>query len=333
VAGNLRQGELNQPVTRHAKGDFIALKQRWTVGEALESLRGRALGEKIVYFYVTDDDGKLVGVVPTRRLLMSQTAQPLADIMVQPVISIPDSMTVVDACEYFVLYRMLAFPVVDPGRKLVGVIDVSLFTDEVLGLSQAQATKAAEDVFQLIGVRLARARGASPWASFRSRFPWLLSNIAGGLACAFLMGMHERFLDSMIVLAMFVPVVLALSESVSMQSMSITLHGLRAGRIEWRILLRSLGVEMATSVLLGAACGLTVGLVAWAWKRHAAVAVAIAASICLAIMTSCLLGVLLPTLIRAFRGNPRIAAGPLVLALADVATLLFYFALSGMILG
>jgi magnesium transporter len=75
-----------------------------------------------------------------------------------------------------------------------------------------------------------------------------------------------------------------------------------------------------------------VGLVAWAWKRHADVAAAIAASICLAIVTACLLGVLLPTLIRAFRGNPRIAAGPVVLALADVATLLFYFALSGAIL-
>jgi magnesium transporter len=230
------------------------------------------------------------------------------------------------------MYRMLAVPVVDAGRKLVGVIDVSVFTDEVLGLSQAQATQAADDVFQLIGVHLARARGASPWASFRSRFPWLLSNIGGGIACAFLIGLHENFLDSMIVLALFIPVVLALSESVSMQSMSITLHGVRAGRIEWRMLLRSLGVELATSALLGAACGCAVGLVAWAWKRHAAVAAAIAASICLAIVTSCLLGVLLPTLIRAFRGNPRIAAGPLVLALADVATLLFYFSVSGLIL-
>jgi magnesium transporter len=332
VACNLRHDDLNEPVTRHAKGDFIALKEHWTVGAALESLRGRALGEKIVYFYVVDGEGRLVGVVPTRRLLMSQAGEKLADIVVQPVISIPDTMTVVDACEYFMMYRMLAFPVVDAAHKLVGVIDVTLFTDEVLGLSQAQATQAAEDVFQLIGVHLARARGVSVWAGFRSRFPWLLCNIGGGIACAFLIGLHEHFLDSMLVLALFIPVVLALSESVSMQSMSITLHGLRAGPTEWGVLLRSLGAEFITSILLGAACGVAVGLVAWAWKRHADVAAAIAASICLAIVTACLLGVLLPTLIRAFRGNPRIAAGPVVLALADVATLLFYFALSGAIL-
>lgn len=94
-----------------------------------------------------------------------------------------------------------------------------------------------------------------------------------------------------------------------------------------------MGAEFVTSVLVGAACGAAVGLVAWAWKGRADVGLAIAVSICLAIVTACLLGVLLPTLIRAMRGNPRIAAGPLVLALADIATLLFYFSLSGLILG
>jgi magnesium transporter len=70
-----------------------------------------------------------------------------------------------------------------------------------------------------------------------------------------------------------------------------------------------------------------------AWKHEPAVSIAIACSICLAVVTSCLLGVLLPAVVRAFKGDPKIAAGPVVLATADVATLLFYFNLSAMILG
>jgi magnesium transporter len=167
---------------------------------------------------------------------------------------------------------------------------------------------------------------------FRNRFPWLLCNIGGGIICAFLAGLYESFLDSVIVLALFIPVVLALAESVSVQSMTITLQSLHGRRVGWRNTLRAVTAEFLTAVLLGSASGLLVGLVALVWKRQPAVAAAIGASICLAIITACLLGILLPTALRAFR-DPKIASGPIVLATADVATLLFYFNLAGLMLG
>ena len=329
MAGKLNQGNLNEPVSTHAKRDFVALKDAWTVTQTLDWLRTQSLGEKIIYFYVVDDGDKLVGVVPTRRLLMSQPDRKLSDIMVQRVISVPETMSVLDACEFFVLYRMLAFPVVDAAGKLVGVIDVGLFTDEIFRLSESQS---AQDVFQLIGVHILRGKKVSPWRGFTSRFPWLLCNIGGGIACALLAGMYETFLDSVIVLALFIPVVLALAESVSIQSMTIALQRFHEAGADWRTVLRSLGGEMMTATLLGAACGTIVGLAAWIWKHQPWVALAIGGSIWLAIITACLLGVALPSLVRAVKGNPRIAAGPVVLAAADIATLIFYFNLAGLIL-
>jgi magnesium transporter len=326
----LAQDNLSDAVAKHVRHDFAALNVRLTVGEALESLRTQELAEKIVYFYVVDDQGKLLGVVPTRRLLMGGADRKIADVMSSNIVSIPHSMSVLDACEFFVLYRLLAFPVVDDQNRLLGVIDVGLFTDEMFGVTERQS---AQDVFQLIGVRISQARRGTPWAGFRYRFPWLLCNIGGGLACAFIAGRYEKFLDTAIVLALFIPVVLALAESVSMQSMTITLQSLHERSIDWRQLLRSLRIEFLTALLLGAACGGVVGLVAWAWKREPGVAAAIACSICLAVITACLLGVLLPTAVRGLKGDPKIASGPVVLAAADVATLLFYFNLSAMILG
>lgn len=325
----LREDNLNEPLAPHLRRDFITLNAGWTVGQALESLRTSTLPEKIIYLYVVDDDGKLVGVVPTRRLLMSMPGRPIAEIMVGNVISIPESMTVLEACEFFVMYRLLAFPVVDARNRIAGVIDVTLFTDEIFDVSERQTNR---DVFQLIGIHIARGRAASPWAGFRDRFPWLLCNIAGGIGCAFIAGRYEAFLDATIVLALFIPVVLTLSEGVSIQSMSITLQGFRDERVDWRRLIHDLRIELLTALLLGAACGVVVGLIAWIWKGHGAVAFAIGASICLALVTACLLGVILPTLVRLARGDPRIAAGPVVLASADIATLLFYFTISAKIL-
>jgi magnesium transporter len=321
--------DLNQPLSAYLHRDFTTLNVNQCVAEALDTLRSTLVAEKIVYFYVIDAENHLLGVVPTRRLLMSPVETRLRDIMVSNVISIPLSMSVLDACEFFVMHRLLAFPVVDADNHLIGVVDVSLFTDEIFGVTEKQT---AEDVFQLIGLRVAQARRVSPFTDFKHRFPWLLCNIAGGLACAFIAGHYEAFLDTVIVLALFIPIVLALSESVSMQSMSITVQSLRDTHVNVAQLLRALRIEVVTAILLGLACGGVVGAVALAWQRQGTVALAIGASIALAILSACLLGVLIPTAIRALKVDPRIAAGPVVLAVADICTLLFYFTLSARLL-
>ena len=73
---------------RFARQDFATLNQKLTVEQALASIRQRGVGEKIVYFYVVDDAEQLVGVVPTRRLLMAPLEQPLSDLMIRNVIAI-----------------------------------------------------------------------------------------------------------------------------------------------------------------------------------------------------------------------------------------------------
>jgi magnesium transporter len=323
------QDRIHEPVAAHMRRDYTSLQVDQTISHALDSLRTQNLAEKIIYFYVLDHDGKLVGVLPTRRLLMSKPHEKLADIMVQRVVSIPDTMSVLDACEFFVMYRLLAFPVVDKDNRLLGMVDVSLFTDEMMEIADRQSSP---DVFQLIGLHIAQGRRGSPCAGFRQRFPWLLCNIGGGIACAFIAGLHEHLLSNVIVLALFVPVVLTLAEGVSMQSMTLTLQGLLDERINWKMIFRLLRVEMLTALLLGMACGTLVAFVAWAWKRQGAVALAIGVSISLALVTSCLLGVIVPSIVRAMRGDPRFASGPVVLASADIVTFILYFSLSGLIL-
>lgn len=320
---------LDDPILDHAHHDYTPLELGWTVGEALDMLRQQQIAEKIVYFYVTDSEGVLAGVVPTRRLLMSQPDELIASIMVDRVAAIPSDATVLTACEFFIQYRFLAFPIVDEERNLVGVIDVNLFTDEVFSMAEKRS---AEHVFQLIGVHVALGRQVSPLLSFRDRLPWLFCNIIGGVICALLAGRYEAFLDHVIVLALFIPVVLTLSESVSIQSMTLTLNWLQQERINWKVLMRNLRRELTTAALLGLACGNVVGGVALIWKRQPMVSFAISSSITLAMISACLLGILVPAGIRHFRGDPRIAAGPIALATTDVATLLFYFTVASALL-
>jgi magnesium transporter len=320
--------ELDLPVSARARRGIVTLNDSQTVGEALAALRAGEIAEEIVYFYAVDADERLVGVVPTRRLLMSRSYDRIADIMIRQVVSVRDTVSVRQAYAQLLDHRLLALPVVDADGKFTGVVDVSLFTGEIADLS---ARRSAEHVFQLIGIHVAQP-AASPWAGFADRFPWLMCNIVGGMACAFLTGRYEQFLDHTIVLALFIPIVLTLSESVSIQSMSLTLQGLNTQRINWKMIFRCLRDELLTSVLLGGAAGAIVALVALLWKHQPIVSCAIGLSIWSAVVTACLLGVALPIGVRLLGRDPKIAAGPVVLATADIATLLFYFTLASTIL-
>ena len=218
----MMQRHLNDPVCQHMRTDFARLYADQTVGEGLTAIRESQPEGRIIYFYVVDRDDRLQGVVPTRRLLLNPLDRPIAEIMVREVVAVPQTATVLDACEFFILHRLLAFPVVDEQSRIVGVVDVELYTDELSDLDRSAQN---DDLFQLIGVHLSESQQATPLSAFRSRFPWLITNIAGGIVAAFLLGMFEVELQQVVALALFIPVVLALSESVSIQSVSLAAPG------------------------------------------------------------------------------------------------------------
>ena len=135
-------------------------------------------------------------------------------------------------------------------------------------------------------------------------------------------------------LSLFIPIVLALGESVSMQALTLTLQGLTDGPVVWKRLIGSLWKEFKTATMLAGSCAALVGLVVVAWRGQPMVA----GSIFLAI--TLLDDHRVPDgrdrfrrLLRAAKADPRIAAGPVVLAVADVVTLVFYFGLGSRLLG
>src|SRR5690349_8886323 len=169
--------DFNSPVVEHARKDFPLLDADMTIAEALERIRREGVGERVIYFFAVDSEKRLVGVLPTRRLLTATPDTRLREIMVRRVVAIPASATVLDACEFFVLYKFFAFPVIDDQRRVVGVVDVSLFAEEILGSREEQThppSAVRDDVFEVLGFHLEQIRGASPWRVFRFRFPWLL---------------------------------------------------------------------------------------------------------------------------------------------------------------
>ncbi len=323
----LSSAQLHEPILPLAQPPRVVLQPDQTIAQSLDSIRASADAGSIHYFYVVDEHNKLVGVVPARGLLTAAPDKLVREVMVDNVVAIPDWATVLIASEYFATRRLLAFPVVNSAGQLLGVVDVGLFTDQVIDL----AKRTYDDIFQLIGVHGTAQQ--SPWFAFRDRFPWLLCNIAGGLLAAFIASRFEHLLERAVVMSLFIPIVLALGESVSMQALTLTLQGQTDGPIVWKRLLATLWKEFKTATLLGLGCAAVVGLVVFAWRGQVVVAGAIFVAIMSSMIVACLLGVAIPGVLRALKADPGIAAGPVVLAAADVVTLVLYFGIGARLLG
>jgi magnesium transporter len=321
--------KLHDPVHQHMRTDFVELRADLTVAQALELILEKQPAGRIIYFYVSDSDGRLQGVIPTRRLLLSARDKHLWEIIVKPVIAIPRSATLLEACEFFILHKLLAFPVVDEERRIIGLVDVELYTRELSDMDQRESHN---DLFQLIGVYATEARPRSVFDLFRPRFPWLLATLAGGLVAAYISDAYFH-VASRATVVIFIPLVLALASSITAQSVSLAVRSLRSQMPTSVTLLQKIRSELATGTLLGAACGLIAGTAVFIWNGDLVAAFVLAGSIVTSVACAAVLGLTMPYLFRALKRNPQVAAGPVALASADVLTLLLYFNLARWLLG
>lgn len=316
---------LDAPALDYAYRDLPLLNVGWTIGQSLDFILEQGVSERIIYFYVVDDTDRLVGVLPTRHLLGTRRHVTLGEVMIRNVLTLPETATVYDACDFFILYKFLAIPIVDSDHHLLGVVDVNLFTDELVSLNEPDKLG---DIFETIGFRFAEIRYATPLKAFRYRFPWLVATIASGTLCAVLVGLFEATLAESLLLAFFLTLVLGLGESVSIQSMTVTVQSLNTNSPTLAWFSQALWKEIQSSFYLGAASGATVFSIVWIWQSNLVAAGIIGTSILLCMMWACLIGLTIPTVLHALKLDPKIAAGPITLALADLSTLLIYFSLA-----
>jgi Na+:H+ antiporter, NhaA family len=177
------RAHVDDPITRHMSQDYTRLELGQTVGQALEWLRKNPPPGRIIYFYVVDEQGRLHGVVPTRRLVLSPPETPVEDIMVRRLVSLPARATVLEACEFFIQYRLLAYPVVDDDGRLVGVVDIDLYTEELSRLGEITPlerwlrpvvrflrVESSSGILLLACTLVALALANSPWSSAYAAF-------------------------------------------------------------------------------------------------------------------------------------------------------------------
>jgi magnesium transporter len=321
----MAHNDLSRSVKEYAIPVHTTLHEDQTIEEALMSLRRRKIDDKIVYFYVVDDEGCLQGIVPTRQLLLKEPQSTIKEIMGHSVIRIREDQSLEEAMEMLSSHQLLAIPVVDSKQRLTGVIDVQLYLEESFDIADARHSS---DVFQILGLTLEMGKRTTPWKSYRIRMPWILCNMVGGIACAVISFVYKAVLAKVLLLAMFIPLILTLSESITMQSMTQSLHLVRQSKLTLRRILQRIFIEGRMVVWIALTCGIAVGLISLLWGGGLLPSATIAVALFVSITLSASAGASVPLFLYSYSLDPKVASGPVVLMFADVITTTIYLSLA-----
>lgn len=332
IHNKLSVQELNAPIHQFLSPKPETFDLNMKVEDVLYTLQNSQLPKKS-YLYVTTQNNVLVGIVTMTSLIHSTPSTTLKELVDEELVSLHENDSLEKALKVITQHEILALPVLNTNREFLGLLEIYHPEHPSLDLSSAQFKKQVQqDMFQLIGFSIELGKLNSSWTGFRYRMPWLLCNVLGGLGCALIGELYQLTLVEFVILALFIPLVLSLSESVAIQSMTISLRFLHFKKVVWSQVLRRLFIESKTSFLLGVASSGVIAFFYFMWSFEILPIIGIAVSIICSMVLSGCFGALFPILLHIMKLDPKIAAGPVVLTSADLMTVFVYLTITTWIL-
>jgi magnesium transporter len=311
--------------------DYVAIDTSLTVERAIEQVRATAAEMETIYeAYAVDPNGTLLGVVSLRDLVLARAGQPISAVMNADVISVPPEMDQEDVAHLFEHYDMLALPVVDAARKMLGIVTVD---DVVKVLKQEQA----EDIQKLGAVATIEDSYFKTefWTLVKKRAGWLVAIFMGEILTASVLEHYEAARRAFQAIEVFVPLIISSGGNTGSQASSLVIRGLAleefspgdAAKILWR--------ELRMGLVLGCILGF-IGLLRATLvghSGHGGMAGAVGLSLIACVTFGSVVGSGLPLLMKRLGLDPAVSSGPFIASLVDVLGIMIYMNIAIWILG
>jgi magnesium transporter len=308
---------------------YLAARANWTAEQVIAHFRkvGHEV-EEASYVYVVDRDGRLVGVVSMREVILAHPATPVSEIMFTKTISIPVHADQEEAARLLSQYDFAALPVADEVGRMVGIITA----DDILDVVEEEAT---EDIQRLGGT----SPIDSPYLKvplqelFRKRIVWLLVLLFAGYLTGSIMSHFEDFLSEVIALAFFIPLLIDAGGNSGSQASTLVIRAMALGEVTPQHFLKVIWREARLGLLLGVTMGAFAFGRALLLGNAPALGLTVAVSLAAIVLISSTIGAALPIIGQKFGADPAVFSAPLITTIADGVGLLIYFEMARLIMG
>ena len=303
--------------------EYVAVHPEATLAEATEIVRQRSDDVDEVYTaFVVDDNGVLQGVVSLKQLLLSAASARVRDIMRDEFISVTTDVDQEEVGRIVQRYDLVSLPVLDDAGHMMGRITI----DDVVDVIRDEAE---EDMQMMSGVAGGEEPTDTVLSISRGRLPWLLIGLVGAGLSGVVIGSFEHTLQQAVVLASFIPIVMAMAGNVGIQSSAIAVQGLASGEVWSSNVMRRLGKELAVALLNGAVLAVVlmaaVVLLPFTATKISSLALTAGISLLVVILIAAALGTTIPLLLHRLGIDPAIATGPFITTSNDIIGLSVFF--------
>lgn len=297
-----------------------------TVREVIESIRRHADDYHDIHeVFITDEQRRLVGVVPLRALLLSDDETTVERLMTTETTSVDVDMDQEEVARIFEKYDLLSVPVLDSLGRVAGRITVDDIVDVI-------AEEATEDILKLAGVGSESFTGAGPMDAVRSRLPWLAFNFFTAALSALIIAQFEETIRQVAVAAALMTVISAMAGNAGTQTMTVLVRGIALGEARGPQARRLLAREALTSLINGALLGLSAALIVFLWRGDARLALVMGVALLINLQVSAAVGTMVPLLLRSVSLDPAVSSSVLVTAATDWAGFFVFLALLSVLL-
>lgn len=309
--------------------EYVALKQSFTIAEALDRIRQVArTTETIYYLYVKSDAGELIGILSLRELLTAELETTVNHLMNRDVVYVQTNTDQEEIARMIQHYDLIAVPVVDRERRLVGIVTV----DDVLDVLEEETT---EDIYALGGLQSDGDNyfRSSLFTIARKRVVWLLVLLVTNTATSAVIRSQEDVLERVVALAAFIPLLIDTGGNVGAQSSTVIIRGLNTDDVRLSNRFGVIQREAIAGGILGAMLGAIVTVWAYFLQGDWGVAIAVGISLFAISLIASISGAGLPFLFRSLKLDPALMSAPFITTAVDVLGVLIYLNVARWILG
>ena len=333
---NLLMGYEPETAGRIMTTEYISLNRDMTVEEAFKKIRSQASKKETIYtLYVTDAQKKLEGVLSLKDLIIAEPNVKIEEIMAESVVSVSTSTDQEKVANTLKELDLLALPVVDKEERIVGIVTI----DDAIDILEEEAT---EDIYDQAGLAdvtgnetnrsevLIRGSLLKIW---KVRLPFLMITLLAGTISGLVIGNFEEILESVAMVAFFIPMIMDMGGSVGTQSSTLFVRGVSLGQVNLSKFMKHLVKEILVGASIGIIVGSLAGIIATVWHNNHLLGLSVGLAIVATTTFAATLGFLVPYILIKLKIDQAAGSTPIITAMKDIAGLLIYFTIVSLLLG
>ncbi len=315
--------------------NYVAISEDFTVKKAMRALVEQAKeNDNIGTIYVVDKDGKYDGAIDLKDLIIARDFTPLDDIISREYPSIGSKEKISESIERLKDYAEDSIPVLNDENEIIGVITSENLVDAV-------DDEMSDDYAKLAGLSSEEDLDEPLLESIKKRLPWLLLLLGLGLVVSSVVGIFEKIVAELSIVICFQSLILGMAGNTGTQSLAVTIRVLMDEGVAGREKLKLISKE----IRIGAANGFLVGLISFGFvggyllltknlpmEQVLLVAGCVALSLLVAMVISGFVGTIIPIFFHKIKIDPAVASGPLITTINDLAAVIAYYGLVGLLL-